>query len=344
MPSVSEAAATQATSFSAAAKTGEDVLSLWQTIIFTRYVRLVLPIDGSIFWVRADQVSTSALANAMGVNVDVLNANPALIKEAATLTVKGSLHYSTDTQQDESETYGLAKVVFTAQSEVKPLRALGPDEIFIGTFQGNRFSFSSRGPFYIQADLFHYVGDAVYPFMETQLVDDVIAFSTTAQVVSNSLPIWLSMSNYEPQPWEAFGVNFPLYPSFLSPANLQPPYATVHIDPDSTEAIASAPTFSSDCTHDQITQEHVRVTLYGLRNASALDFADFVGQFTRSNPSTMGIMNMPIIKDEKRTQTELTTIAMKKTIEFDVNYYQHRANNIARQLIESAIPTFYVNA
>ena len=33
---------------------------------------------------------------------------------------------------------------------------------------------------------------------------------------------------------------------------------------------------------------------------------------------------------------------MKKIIEFDVNYYQSRANTIARQLILAAIPAFFI--
>jgi hypothetical protein len=52
---------------------------------------------------------------------------------------------------------------------------------------------------------------------------------------------------------------------------------------------------------------------------------------------------MPVIRDEKRTQTELGVIAMKKTFDIEVNYYQTRINNLARQFIQSAIPTFIVS-
>jgi hypothetical protein len=51
-------------------------------------------------------------------------------------------------------------------------------------------------------------------------------------------------------------------------------------------------------------------------------------------------VNTPIMRDEKRIQSELDLLAMKKTIEFDVSYYQTRTADIARQLILSAIVSY----
>ena len=42
------------------------------------------------------------------------------------------------------------------------------------------------------------------------------------------------------------------------------------------------------------------------------------------------------MRDEKMTQSELGILAQKKTITFEVSYYQTTVNNIARQLIEKA--------
>jgi len=42
------------------------------------------------------------------------------------------------------------------------------------------------------------------------------------------------------------------------------------------------------------------------------------------------------MQDDKRTQSELGVIATKKVIEFEVSYYQMRANSVARSLITSA--------
>ncbi len=75
------------------------------------------------------------------------------------------------------------------------------------------------------------------------------------------------------------------------------------------------------------------ITIYGIRNNDALDFQDYV--FNQSLNEIFGIMNMPIIRDRKRTQKEIGAIAIKKVIEFEINYYQSRAQSIARQLITS---------
>ncbi len=250
--------------------------------------------------------------------------------------VQGSLHYATDSRQEEAESYGANRVVFTALSPVNDLNELGPDEMYIGTFQGLRFAFSSRGMFYRQADLQHYVGYAVYADMETQVIDNVAQLDTRSVIVSNSLPIWLSLNGYAP----FYGIGNPvtLYPSFLLPNNLRPPFGAVHIGPD-TAAIGGAPRLDRTLSHTQLVTERVRVTLWGMRNFNALDFLDCVCQFSLDH-DTLGIMNQPVPRDEKRTQNELDTIAQKKTIEFQVNYYQSTARNIARQLILSAIPTF----
>jgi len=55
----------------------------------------------------------------------------------------------------------------------------------------------------------------------------------------------------------------------------------------------------------------------------------------------MGVMNIPVVQDERVTQNELNIIAMRKTIKFKVNYYQQRMRNVARRLITSAIPSIY---
>jgi hypothetical protein len=81
--------------------------------------------------------------------------------------------------------------------------------------------------------------------------------------------------------------------------------------------------------------------MYGLGNQKALDFQDYVFQYSL-NTDVIGVMNMPVIRDEKRTQSEMSVVAMKKSFEIEISYYQTRVNNVARQFIRSAIPTFLV--
>jgi hypothetical protein len=321
---------------------GVESLSREQEITFTRYVRLVLPLDGFVFWVRADMVSGSALYNVGRFNLAGFNQSPTTKVAAPTLVALGSLHYATDVRQEEPETYAASRVVFTSEVAINDLSAIAPGTLWIGEFEGKQFAFSSRSSFYRQADLFHYVGFAVYPDMATQVINDRAGFDSRNVIVSNSLPAWLALNNYFP--FYGFGnPRLPLFPSFLVPENLEPPFAAVHVFPESTRALGRAPLLDATLSHSQLCAERVRITLWGTRNYNALDFLDCVNQYSLDT-GIFGLTNSPVPQDEKRTQSELATIAMKKSITFEITYLQSRVNAVARQYIEQVIPNFYVEA
>ena len=48
-----EALFAQGTPIGADLQTGVEAISIQQTVTFTKYVRLVLPLDGYVFWVAA---------------------------------------------------------------------------------------------------------------------------------------------------------------------------------------------------------------------------------------------------------------------------------------------------
>ena len=340
MATVEESIGTQSP-IAAALRTGVATISAQQTVRFTKYVRLVLPLDGFVFWVRADLVSKGALYGAALLNRTAYNQAPRTITPAVYEDAQGSLHFSTDLRQEETETFAVNRVVFTAVQEVKNLNEIGPTVMFIAEVGGVRFAFSTRGAWYDQAKLWHYVGNAVYSDMDSQIVDSFVGFDR-GLVVSNSLPIWLAFNGYEP--FYGFGnPSIPLFPSFLVPSNLPPPYGAVHIEPTATQALASAPTLGPTSSHTQLTTDRVRVTLYGVRNDQALDFLDCVLQRSEDY-GDLGIMNIPTVRDDKRPQVELAAIGQKKVIDFEVSYLQSRVNDVARQMIISAVPTFIVNA
>jgi hypothetical protein len=321
---------------------GVEAIAQDQEITFTQYVRLVLPLDGYVFWVKSNIVAPSALYNAAGFNRVRYGQPPVAIPPAApTLTIVGSLHFSSDIRQEAAETYAANRVVFTAEDEVNDLDDIAPGTLWIGEFRNFKFAFSSQSSRYYQAGLWHYVGFAVYPDMLPQIIDSPAGFDSKSVVVSNSLPAWLALNGNVP-PY-GFQTGVTLYPSFLVPQNLEPPFGAVDIPPELTIALAAAPTIDPrTSTHTQLCKDTVRITLWGMRNFSALDFIDAVYQYS-VNFGTIGIMNMPVIRDEKRTQAELGTIAMKKSVEFEVSYLQQRMNTIARQIIKTSIPNFYVN-
>lgn len=319
---------------------GLQTLSLDQVVCFSRYVRLVLPLDGYVFWIRDAIIDMSARYNKGRFNAFRFNQFGSIDVPAPTLTVQGSVHYATDVRQEETEVYAANRVVFTAENEVNSLNRIAPGTLWIGTFLDGdtslRIAFSSQSSRYYQAGLWHYVGFAVYPDMQTQIIDTVTGFDTQSVVVSNSLPAWMGLNAYAP--FYGFGIpaGLTLFPSFLSPLNEAPPFGVVHINPDATKGLASAPTIDSrTSTHQQLSTDTVRVTLWGTRNNTAMDFIDAVYQYSQDTDA-FGIMNIPVPRDEKRTQSELGTIAMKKSIDFEVSYIQNRINNVAGQIIKSA--------
>lgn len=301
-------------------KAGVDALSYNQRIEFTRFVRLVLPLDGYVFWVRGDLVSPP---------------QPKVEK------VMGSLHYSTDRKQDADENYSVNKVMFTSEAPINFLNEIAPNELYIGAFNGLEFAFSTKRSFYKQASLWHYVGDAVYADMKSQIITSADQLYSLSLIVSNSLPLWLQLNLFNPS-WPFYPPPppaFTLYPSFLSPANIEPPWATVHIGEDDTRSLVSTAGFGLDQTQSQIAADKVRVTMWGASNDHAMDFLAMVNRYSY-DVGLFGIMNNPAVRDAKREQREMGILAQKKVIDFEVSYVQGRVSSVARQLIVGVIPTF----
>lgn len=294
---------------------GVNTLSLDHQITFNQYTRVVLPLDGFVFW--------------------VLNAS------ATPLVVKGSLHYSTATNQNEDETPAVNQVIFTALSEIQNFNTASPDTLYAASYHGMLVAFSQRSPFYQQADTYHYVGTAILPAMRSQFVNSAAQLSGEL-IVSDSLPIWLSLNNYVP-PYPGFAnTSVTLYPSYAAPNNLVPPYAVVHIEPEETKAIQSVPFYDRTMTPWQLSEDTVRITTYGLDNSNVMNLRDCILQYSYDY-GTLGVMDGPSIRDEKRTQSEAQILAQKKTITLRVSYNQSTARNIARQLIERVIAGYLPN-
>lgn len=317
---------------------GIKTLALDQKIRFRLYGRVILPVDGFVFWVAAPLLPQAPFQQSGLVTASELSEDD---MEPCSFEAMGSLHYVVDTRQEEAETYSANRVVFTSLEEVESLNEVAPGTVWIGEFAGLRFAFSSLAMRYQQAGLWHYSGFAVYADMGPQIIDDARQFSS-AQIVSNSLPAWLAIADYQPA-WSFWGPLPTLFPSFLAPQNEAPPFATVHVVPEGTQALASAPTIDPrTSSHTQLCSDRVRVTFWGARNDQALDFIDAVNQYSLDT-AAIGIMNVPVIRDEKRTQTELNIIAQKKVADFEVSYLQHRMREIAQKRILQAAPSLFVN-
>lgn len=310
MPSLDELQQTAKTELNATLTQGLDDLSRFQVVTFTKYIRKVLPLDGFVFWVKAS----------------VLSDDPS--SEPDTVNVKGYLHLTTETIQDDEQLYDRNVVTFTAQADIDPFNDIGSDVLYIGEFFGLQFSFSRRTGLNEQANLYHYTGEAIFPYMRSQIINSADDIDLSDVVVSSSLPVWLALSQY-----------MPMFPAMLSTQNLSPPYATVKCS--NTSPIAGSFYLDEQQNQYQLVSEDVTISITGLRNAGVEDFLRYVQQYTLGDDAEMGVMNIPVVQDERVTQNELNIIAMRKTIKFKVNYYQQRMRNVARRLITSAIPSIY---
>jgi len=336
MVSVNEAARTL---MGGPLKAGVDTLSYNQTITFDMYVRIVLPLDGFVFWLRADQVTPAALLNVLGLNRVKLD-QLGVAAPNTSIKVMGALHYATDQQQEQDATFATNNVIFTAENPVTDFNEVSPEVLWLGSFDGIRFAFSSRGSYFQQANLHHYVGQGIFSMFESQIIEDVRLLDTRELIVSNSLPAWLALNQYAPvYPVPIPQPLFPLFPSFLAPDNLPPIYGTVHNDPDSVEGLQGSARYTKTYSRSALVTETVEITLYGCSNALVMTFLDSIMQY-QLDTGLFGITNIPIVMDDKRTQNELSVIAQKKRIVFEVNYYQQAMRDVARQLITKCVPTY----
>ena len=302
---------------------GVETISGNEQITFTLYVKLVLPLDGYVFWVNASLLTDSALFNASQYNALLYNNYPEGVPPRQ-LVAKGSFHFSSDVQMLEDRQSVFNHTIFTSLVEISDFNLINPQFMYVAEYEGMKFAFNRRENFYKQADLYHYRGDALYSVMDTQLIDTMTGFDTTSVIVSNSLPIWLALNQF-----------FPMYPSYLVDQNIPPVYAAVDIAPANTIALQDFPLLDPDSNPWQLVKDTVKITIYGIRNHDAINFVQYILDYSR-NTDAIGLMNMPVIQDEKMIQSELGILAQKKTITFEVSYYQTTVNNIARKLIEHA--------
>ena len=284
-------------------QSGLKSLSNDQHITFTKYIQVILPLDGWVFWVKASSIEGEVAP---------------FVK-----SISGSLHQMIDQDQREDETIAVTTLIFTTTFEIDVLKEVANTVMWIGEYNGSKFSFNKQSSFYNEAGLFHYVGDAVYPTLADALVNDYNDLNQTDVVVSSSLPAWLTLNAIAD-----------IYPSFLVPTNIEPPYITVHVDRQ--QAITGGQKFNEFADSTQLMSERVKLTLYGLRHNEAMDFLKYVQSYADDN-GVFGYCCMPAVMDDKRPQSEINALAIKKTIEYTINYEQTRIRNEATRFVARVV-------
>src|SRR6266478_2297423 len=101
-----------------ALRDGLEALDLNQEITFQAYTRVVLPVDGYVFWQPTVQ-----------------------------LVVKGSLHFSQEMQQNEDETVVVDTVLFTSECKIVQFEDAPPNTIYVAGCGKFRYAFSQQQGF-----------------------------------------------------------------------------------------------------------------------------------------------------------------------------------------------------
>lgn len=309
MPRLDEFAENTGSQLSSVLHSAVETISSSQQITFRLYVRKVLPLDGFVYWINAT-ILTDAEQDKVGLPV--------------TRIVSGSLHRQVVSEQSESVSGATNNIIFTPLEQADELNTVNPDAVYFGEYDGAQFAFSRMEARYTQAGIYHYRGTAIKPTMRTQIIECAEEISDE-QILSNSIPIWLSLNQFAT-----------VYPSFLSPSNLRPPYIVA--DVRTTTPLQLAPHYD---TRSQHVTDQVRLTMYGLTNAQALQFVDYVVNMALEDED-FGITNVPVVIDGKRHQVEMGALARQKLVDFDINYYQSTAIDAAHQLIKEAIINYEV--
>lgn len=313
MPSLDEIAESTGTQLSNVLQSAVETISSGQEITFRLYVRQVLPLDGFVYWINAAIIEPDELER-MGIT------NP------FTATIKGSLHRQVVTEQSATSSRDVNNIIFTPIAKADDFNIEDPNAIYLGEYEGTQFAFSRMESRYTQSGIFHYRGMAILPTMRSQIIDSQHDISNEL-IISNSTPIWLSLKQFAT-----------VYPSYLVPSNLKPPYIAVDVSRTTALQVAQK---TEDGRRYQFAQDQVRVTLYGFSNDQAINYLDYVIEEALWDEN-FGITNIPIIQDVKANQVEINALAKKKTIDFEVNYYQGTTRDISQQLIKEVIFNYEV--
>ena len=296
----------------AALNAGINSLSNTQQITFQAYRKNTIPVDGYVFWVAFGDPQQFT----------------------------GSLHQITERFQDEDQTISINKIIFTSEAEITAFNQINTQTLMVGSWVADGVTlqvvFNDQAALYKQAGVYHYSGDTVYPALASQLIQS-LADLPIPPIVSNSLPIWLAQNSFAP-----------VYPSFLVPSNIEPPYISCHIPPEETEPLGQFPQYQwpqnplgvgtdplIQMSSSQLMRDTVKLTLYGFTNQMAIQYLSSLFDYSLATDE-VGFCNSPVIRDDKRIQSEISALAMKKTIMIQASYYQATADAVARRLILTA--------
>jgi len=287
---------------------GYQQLSGNQKITFTRYVSKILPIDGWHFWVKAELLDGET--------------------EPFNKVVSGTLHQSVNQTQEATKSNAITSIILTVNQPIDLLKEVNQESMWLGEYDGSKFSFNIQNAFYDNANQFHYAGDAVYIENSDAFIDDINDLNLDDTVITNCIPLFIALND-----------QVQIYPAFLNPTNLKPPYATIEVK--QTTGVAAGITFNEFDDSKLMQWDKVELSIFGLRKKQLSDFLKYLTT-KQLETEAFGIYWLPSIQNENIPQSEVNILTNKKVLSFDVNYVIEDIRNAATAFIENIFVDFFV--
>jgi len=287
---------------------GYQQLSGQQKITFTKYVQRVLPVDGWVFWVKASLIDGEAAP--------------------FTKVYSGTLHQSVNQTQEATKTNAVTNIILTANKPIDELKEVSATVMWLGEYDGSKFSFNVQNAFYDNARQYHYAGDAVYVENTPNIIDDIDDLDLENGIVTNCIPVFITLNE-----------QVQIYPAFLAPTNLKPPYATIEVK--DTRGIAAGQSYNPFEDSGMLQWDKVELTIYGLRKKQLSDFLKYL-ENQQLVTEAFGMYWLPSVQNENVPQSEINVLTNKKVLNFDVNYTFDAVRSQAEAFIRSITVDFFI--
>jgi hypothetical protein len=281
-----------------------------KNITFTKYVRRVLPVDGWVFWVKSSLIEGEVAPFSK--------------------VYLCSTHIQRNQTQEATKTNSISSIGLTVNKKIEDLHEVNQSVMWLGEYQGVKFSFNAQANYYEEANIFHYAGDAVYIENTPNIIDDIEDLDLDLEngIVTNCIPIFITL-NQQVQ----------IYPAFLAPTNLKPPYATIEVK--DTRGIAAGQSYNPFEDSSLLSWDKVELTIYGLRKKQLSDFLKYL-ENQQLVTEAFGMYWLPSVQNENVPQSEINVLTNKKVLNFDVSYTFNAVRSQAEAFIRSVTVDFFV--
>lgn len=202
-------------------------------------------------------------------------------------------------------------------------------ELFILNYENNYFMVHSLIAYNKETDHYDYRAEILQNKNKSFIVYDITEINSN--LLNNSIPLWI---------YNKDRLNIPIYPSYLSPINLETPYLSVEVI--DTKGL-SMPTYSKENNNNYVgqwKQDTIRLHLINAKTEAQQELAYNIQTLSQNyNENVFGVndfINFKSASDDR--QKGFGIVSNKAISDFKINYYQETLTNDAViELIKSII-------